>query len=149
MTKKTKPRRFADAMDRDDVRMREPGGRARLAQESLARLGGAREVRRQHLDGDVAVELHVAREVDDAHAAAAELALEGVLAGERGLEVEEFGVGMRHDFTLQSALRKVNRARAALFARGAGARPSRGGPTVREVQSITRRQFAVHIEEHR
>ena len=31
---------LADAMDRDDVRMREAGGRARLAHESLARLGG-------------------------------------------------------------------------------------------------------------
>ena len=88
--------RLADAMDRDDVRMREAGGRARLAQEPLARLGGAREVRRQHLDGDVAVELHVAREVDDAHAAAAELALEGVLAGEGGLELEEFAAELRH-----------------------------------------------------
>ena len=68
--------RLADAMDRDDVRVREAGRRARLAQEPLARRVGAREVRRQHLDGDVAVELHVAREVDDPHAAAAELALE-------------------------------------------------------------------------
>src|SRR5512144_1949322 len=74
---------LADAMDRHDVRMRESRGRARLAEEPLARLRAAREVRRQHLDGDVAVELHVAREVDDSHPAAAELALQRVFAGER------------------------------------------------------------------
>jgi hypothetical protein len=50
----------------------------------------------EDLDGDVAVELHVACEVDDAHAAAAELALERVLAGQGGLQLEEFGGRMRH-----------------------------------------------------
>ena len=35
--------RLADAVDRNDVRVREPGRRTRLAQEALARLGGARE----------------------------------------------------------------------------------------------------------
>jgi hypothetical protein len=48
------------------------------------------------LDGDVAVELHVAREVDHSHAAAAELALERVLTGQGGLQVEEFGGRLRH-----------------------------------------------------
>lgn len=38
------------------------------------------------------------REVDDAHAAAAELALERVLAGERGLQVEELVGGILHRF---------------------------------------------------
>jgi hypothetical protein len=88
--------RRADAMDGDDVRVREPGGGARLAHEAVARGGGAGEGRREHLEGDVAVELHVAREVDDAHPAAAELALEGVLAGERRLELEEFCGRLRH-----------------------------------------------------
>ena len=100
--------RLADAMDRDDVRVREAGRRARLAQESLARLGGAREVRRQDLDGDVAIELHVAREVDDAHAAAAELALERVLAGQGGLQVEELGGGIGHDIGYEQVVRDVS-----------------------------------------
>src|ERR1043166_4143630 len=82
--------RLADAMDRDDVRVRESRRHARLAQEPLARRRVAREECRQDLDGDVAIQLHVAREVDHAHAAAAELALERVLAGQRRLEVEEF-----------------------------------------------------------
>ena len=50
---------------------------------------GTGEVGRQDLDGDVAIELHVAREVDHPHAATAELALERVLTGQGGLQVEE------------------------------------------------------------
>jgi hypothetical protein len=78
-------------MDGDDVRVRQPRRRARLAQEALARrrLGGQR--RRQQLDRDGAVQRHVARQEDDAHAAAAELAVERVAAGDGGLEVEELG----------------------------------------------------------
>jgi hypothetical protein len=53
-------------------------------------------VRREDLDGDVAIELHLAREVDHAHAATAQLALERVLTGQGGLQVEELGGGMRH-----------------------------------------------------
>ncbi len=37
---------------RDDVRMREAGGHARLAQKALAQLGADGELRRQHLDRD-------------------------------------------------------------------------------------------------
>ena len=51
-----------------------------------------RERARQHLDRHEPVELNFAREVDDAHAAAAELALERVLAGYRFLEANEFVV---------------------------------------------------------
>jgi len=54
------------------------------------------EMTRQDLDGDVAVELHIAREVDDPHATATELALERVLTGQGGLEVEELGRGVGH-----------------------------------------------------
>src|SRR6185437_15864073 len=81
---------LADAVNRHDVRMRQPGGRARFAEESLARLGADGEMRREDFDGDVAVELYVAREIDDSHAAAAELSFERILAGEGGLELEEF-----------------------------------------------------------
>ena len=46
----------------------------------------------QHLDRDEPIELDFAREVHDAHAAAAELALERVLAGDRFLEVDELSI---------------------------------------------------------
>ena len=79
------------------MRVREAGRHAGLAKEPVARLRIAGQVRRQDLDGDVAVELHVAREVHHAHASAAELALERVLAGQGGLQIEELRGWMRHD----------------------------------------------------
>ncbi len=87
---------LADAMNRDDVRVREAGGRAGLAHEPLTRLRCRCQVRREDLDGHVAIELHVAREVDHSHTASAELALERVFTGEGRLQVEELGGGMRH-----------------------------------------------------
>ena len=60
--------------------MGERGGEVDLAQEPLAaeRLG---EVRVEDLDGDVAVVLEVAGEVDGRHAAGAELALDAIVRG--------------------------------------------------------------------
>ena len=78
------------------MRVRETGRGAGLSHEPLARLRSTGEVRRQDLDGDVAIELHVAREVHHPHAASAELALERVLAGQGGLEGEELVGGMGH-----------------------------------------------------
>src|SRR5260221_7568501 len=77
-------------MNRNDVRMREPGGGASLLHESLARRGECCEMHRENFDRNVAIELHVAREVNDSHSAASDFALEGILSGERGLELEEF-----------------------------------------------------------
>ena len=81
------------AMDGHDVWVRQPPRGSRLAQKPLAddrrptaRCGGKR------LDRDAAIELQVAREIHDAHAAAADLALELILAGERGGEARR-GVG--------------------------------------------------------
>ena len=74
---------FVGAMNRDDVRMRQPRGRPRLAQEALANVGSSGEMRRQRLDRDHPVEPQVARQVHDAHAAAADLALDLVLPGKR------------------------------------------------------------------
>jgi hypothetical protein len=76
--------------------MRETGGSARLADEALTRHVGEREVGRQHLDGDVAIELHIAREVDHAHSATAELALKRIFPSQRGLQGEELGGGIGH-----------------------------------------------------
>ena len=102
------PARLTDAMDRHDVRVRKASRRPCLAHEALARLGGPRHRRGQDLDRYVAVELHVAGEIDDAHAAAAELALEGVLACEGRLKLEEFGGGLRHPFLERASSTEVS-----------------------------------------
>ena len=61
--------------------MLEPGGEADLALEALgAERGG--ELGEQDLEGDGPVVAEVVGQVDDGHAAAAELALEGVAVGE-------------------------------------------------------------------
>ena len=80
MTKNTWPSSLVGPVDRHDVRVRQLGRGARLAQEPLAngRIGG--QVGRKRLDGDGTVELEVARQVDDAHPAATDLAFERVLA---------------------------------------------------------------------
>src|SRR6185437_10840277 len=84
--------RLAYAVDGDDVRVRELRRRARLAQEALAISGARGERRGKELDLDESLELDFAREVHNAHATAAQLAIERVLAGERLLEGEEFRV---------------------------------------------------------
>jgi hypothetical protein len=71
---------LVDLVDDDDVLVMARRGGARLAQKAvdeLARLG------HEELDGHAPPELGVAREVDDAHAAAAELADDLVLANAR------------------------------------------------------------------
>ena len=68
----------AEVVDREDAGVRERGDRLRLALEAGERLGGGREVRRQHLHRDVAVELRVARPVDLAHPAGAERGLDPI-----------------------------------------------------------------------
>ena len=59
-----------------------------LGEESLAAEHGA-ELRLEHFDGDVAVVLHVVREVDGRHAAGAELSLDAIAVGERDREVSD------------------------------------------------------------
>ena len=68
-------------MDGDDVGVGQPGRGARLAQESRTALRGRGEYRRQQLDGHQPVECEVPRQEHDAHAAAAQFALDGVAAG--------------------------------------------------------------------
>ena len=84
----------------NDVRMRELGGQLRLAQEAVAQLRSGRELRGQELDGDEPVEVHFAREIHHAHAAATKLAVDGVAPGHRRLEREEHrierGTRVRH-----------------------------------------------------
>ena len=77
---------LARVVDGDDVRVRQPGRQARLADEPLPEplVGGRRRV--EELDRDEPVELAVARHVDDRHAAVAERALEPVAAAGDGLD---------------------------------------------------------------
>jgi hypothetical protein len=67
-----------EVVDREDARVRERRDRLRLALEAGERLGGLREVRREHLYCHVAVELGVARPVHFAHPAGAEGSLDPV-----------------------------------------------------------------------
>jgi len=57
-----------------------------LAQEPLRAEDGA-ELRVEHLDRDVAIVFEIAREINGRHAAAAELAIDDVQPGERGVQV--------------------------------------------------------------
>jgi hypothetical protein len=68
----TREDRFADVEHRTDVRMAEGREHLRLALEALPDLGVVRDVVRENLDGDRAVEAGVARFVDLAHTARAQ-----------------------------------------------------------------------------
>ena len=74
------PRRLADLVDRDDVRVVEGGGRARLLGEAAEAVRDRGEGLGQELDGDVAVEVVVAGAVDLTHAPRAQLVEELVPA---------------------------------------------------------------------
>ena len=63
---------FADVVDGADVRVVQRGDRPCFTLKPLAREVGAGEPRRQHLDGDLAVEARVARAIDLAHTAGAD-----------------------------------------------------------------------------
>src|SRR6267143_5613525 len=74
--------------ERQDVRVREPGGDPDLAQEPLGAEGrGERGL--EHFDGDFAAVLLVLGEVDGRHPTPPELALDGVAVGEGGAEACE------------------------------------------------------------
>src|SRR5437870_12315002 len=76
-------RPFADAVDRDNVRVGQPGGGLRLAQEPDADLLAEGELRREHLDGHLAFQALVSRLVHDAHPAAADLPFDRIGAAQR------------------------------------------------------------------
>ena len=82
-----------DRMDRHDVGMSQSRGHPRLVHEPLAQPRHGRALRGQELECHGAIEPHVAREIDDSHPAATELALKRIAPGEGGLEREEEGVG--------------------------------------------------------
>ena len=71
---------LADAEDRHDVRVVQPRRGPGLAVEPADLLGGPGDARGQHLQGDVPAERLLLGLVDDAHAAAADLAEDAVVA---------------------------------------------------------------------
>ena len=88
---------LAGGIDGNDVRVTQPRDRLRFAEKGLAQIGASGERRRQHLDRDGPSQPRLAREIDDAHAAAAELPLERVLAGQCFLHRDEIDVrGLAH-----------------------------------------------------
>jgi hypothetical protein len=64
------------------MRVLQPGGELDLALEPPGARPGC-VLRQEDLEGDRTVVAKVAREVDDSHAAAADLALDGVAVGKR------------------------------------------------------------------
>src|SRR5947208_12422357 len=76
-------RNFAGGLDRDDRRVVERRGEPRLPQEALPEADVARELRRQQLQRDVALERKLVRAIDDAHASASEQRVDAV-SGELG-----------------------------------------------------------------
>jgi hypothetical protein len=88
------PRDLARGVERHHVGVLQPGGESDLALEARGRDAGG-EVGGEDLDDDAAAEPRVLGDEDPRHAAAAELALEGVGRAERGLQsvAEEIGHG--------------------------------------------------------
>jgi hypothetical protein len=76
--------------------MRQPGGGARFPKKTLADLGDPGQRIGQDLDGDGAIELDVESEVDDAHAAAPDLALQLEVRRQRTRARREVGDGVGH-----------------------------------------------------
>ena len=72
------PSHLAEVEDAEDVGVRDAAGELDLALEALQRIGVLGDVGADELQGDVPVELLVVHEVDGAHAAHAEQALDAV-----------------------------------------------------------------------
>ena len=94
--------RFLDPVNGHDVRVKTLGGKARLAQEPASHVAARGNGRGQQLDRDRTFENHVAREIHDAHPAAADLTLQREAAGEGRLQCDERRIGSRaHGSTLR------------------------------------------------
>src|SRR4051812_35831740 len=100
---------LVDGVNRHDVGMRETRRRARLPEEPIAKTFLSRQLGRQELDRDGAVEANFSGEVDDTHAAAAELSLERISADDGRLEREkqsvDAGVGY-HDHNILKGMKR-------------------------------------------
>ena len=101
---------LAGVVDGDDVLVAELLGGAGLAAEALAhaRVGG--QVGRHDLEGDLAVELHVARLVDRGHAAAGDVA-EDLVAADALRTFGAFSRGFRAHAVTRTVVRLPSRQR--------------------------------------
>ena len=77
---------FAEAVEREDPRMRELRGDARLATKPLTAFGRLGEVGSEDLYGNEPLERALASEVDRTHAAASQRSHDLVLRSERALD---------------------------------------------------------------
>lgn len=77
--------RFADVVDRDDMRVVEGGGGACFADQSFATVAGLARGG-EDFDGDFAMELEIGGAIDRAHAAASEFAVEAVTIAQDGAQ---------------------------------------------------------------
>src|SRR6185436_7889580 len=101
---------LVDAVDLDDVGMRELRRGLRLAREPRAHVRVEREFRRQHLERHGPIQPQVDRAIDDGHAAATDLALDQVVGTDRGGDaIQEV---IRHPW---AADRPLGRAPASRF----------------------------------
>ncbi|HKW41593.1 MAG TPA: hypothetical protein VJN39_10105 [Gemmatimonadales bacterium] len=82
------PAHLTGVVQRQDVVVIEPGGDRDLAQEPVG-ADHRRELGSEHLDRHLAVVFHVVGEGDGRHAAAAELALDGVAGCQGSVEALE------------------------------------------------------------
>jgi len=89
--KKCKAADFIGAIDGYNVGMRKLRGHACFAKKPFARFRDFSERWRQHLEGNLSVEPLIASDYNDAHAASAELSVDGVLTAEGGAQRSEFG----------------------------------------------------------
>ena len=80
------PARVAGIVDREDVGMLEAGGELDLAQEPLA-AEGHRDLGAQRLQRDESLVSRVARQVDQRHPATAQLPIDHVVLGQRGVQL--------------------------------------------------------------
>ncbi len=78
-----------------DVRVLQLGGSLGLDVEALPLLRPCMRPGQNHLERDVPVELHVPSEIDDAHAATAQLALDDVAGHVRGPQRRRFALRQR------------------------------------------------------
>ena len=79
------PVRLTGVVQRQDVGVIQPGGDLDLTQKPVGP-EGRRQLGAEHLDRHLTVMLDVAREIDRRHAAPSQLALDGIAAGEGGVE---------------------------------------------------------------
>ena len=118
--------RLAELVDRQDVRVREGGDGLGLALEAAERLRVVREVAREHLHGDVAVQPRVAGVEHDAHAALPDRGHDLVRTEPRA-RARAPGSSLPRIIVPRAQRRSARRAASGSALRAAGTGPGSGG----------------------